>query len=198
MELPSHPIPDHTQVWKSQWSGVSLQRAQWSRYWDRENHYIGDVLQLPKPVNTTCLYVQNINGISLITLGTWDITCQDIHDMQVDVVLLAVHKLDTTQARVVKRLHNATQKVFEPGTDCIVVTSTQVQAQSMYKPGGVLSFTQGGLKGHVLESGRDCLGWWVYSKYWQNIQPPVTVIAIYQVVDTNPRSVGPITYATQL
>ena len=163
-----------------------------------KNHYIGDVLALPKPVNTTRVYFQNINGISLTTPGTWDITCQDLRDMQVDLALFVEHKLDSTQARVIKRLHDDTQKVFSPGTYSLTATSTPIQAQSMYKPGGALALTQGGLKGRLLASGSDYLGRWIYLTLRRNIGPPVTVITTYQVVDTDPRRAGPTTYATQL
>ena len=80
--------------------------------------------------------------------------------MQVDLAMLVEHKLDTTQHRVIKRFHEDTQKVFEPGTYCLQLASSPIQAQSMYKPGGILSLTQGGLKGHILESGKDHLGRW--------------------------------------
>ena len=130
--------------------------------------------------------------------GTWDVTCQDLRDMQADLALMVEHKLDTTKASVIRWFDEDKHKVFEPGTYSLKVNSSQVQAQSMYKPGGVLSLTQGGLKGRILESGKDPLGRWVYTKYRQNIGMPVTVIATYQVIDTDPRRAGPTTYATQL
>ena len=69
---------------------------------ERGNQYVGDVIPVPKPKNTTRLYFQNINGISLITPGTWGVNLgchfgKDLHDMQVDLELLAEHKLNTTQ-----------------------------------------------------------------------------------------------------
>ena len=61
-----------------------------------------------------------------------------------------------------------------------------------------MSFKQGGLKGRILESGRDPIGRWVYTKLRRNNGPPVTVIATYQVVETTPHTSGPTTDATQL
>ena len=78
--------------------------------------------------------------------------------MQVDLAMLVEHKLDTTQPRVLKRFHEDTQKVFDPGTYCLNLASSQIQAQTMYKPGSILSLTQGGLKGRILETGKDSLG----------------------------------------
>ena len=162
-----------------------------------DNYYIGDVLSLPKAPNTTRLYFQNVNGISLCTPGTWMDTCEHFRDLQVDIALIAKHKLDTSQSRVIKRLHDNPKKLFELGSYSINATSTPVKAQSMYKPGGVLSFTSGGIKGRILEAGTDPWGRWVFTN-WRNIGPPITVIATYQVVDCNPRRSGPTTYTTQL
>ena len=44
----------------------------------QDNHYIGNTLSLPKPATTTRIYFQNVNGISLMTPGTWDITCSHL------------------------------------------------------------------------------------------------------------------------
>ena len=162
------------------------------------NHYIGNTLALPKSPNTTQLYFQNVNGLSLTTPGTWETACLDLQDMEVDLGLIAEHKLDTSQPRVIKRLHDDIKTVFDPGTFCINATSTPIPSQSMFKPGGVLSITQGRLKGRILESGQDPYGRWVYTKFRRNIGLPVTVIATYQVVDTPPQTAGPTTYATQL
>ena len=88
--------------------------------------------------------------------------------------------------------------MFETGSFSITAASSQVQAQSMHKPGGCLLFLQGGIKGRIVESGTDSHGRWAYTKYRRNIGPPITVIVTYQVVDTDPRRSGPTTYATQL
>ena len=165
---------------------------------EQANHYIGDTLALPMPPNTTRLYFQNVNGISLAMPGTWETTCMDLRDMQVDLGLLVEHKLDTTQPRVMKHLHDNIKLILDPGTFSINATSSQVQAQSMFKPGRVLSITHGCLKGRILDSGKDTHGQWVYSKFRRNTGPLITVIATYQVVDTSPQTSGPTTYATQL
>ena len=151
-----------------------------------ENFYIGDVLSLPKAENTTRIYFQNVNGINLCHRGTWMDTCEHFRDMQVDVALVVEHKLDTTQPNVMKRLHEEPRRIFEPGSYSINASSTQVEAQSIYKPGGVLSLTTGAIKGRILETGKDPLGRWVYTKYRRNIGPPITVVVTYQVVDCDP------------
>ena len=68
-----------------------------SRQSTSPNHVIGDAMGLPKSPTTTCLYFQNINGITVTNPSTWDAVCTDIQHMEVDIALLAEHKLDTTQ-----------------------------------------------------------------------------------------------------
>ena len=68
----------------------------------QDNFGIGDTLQLPKPATSLRVYFQNINGINLTHQGNWDITCEHIRDMEIDIALLAEHKLDTNQPRVKK------------------------------------------------------------------------------------------------
>ena len=151
------------------------------------NSYIGNTLSLPKEANTTRIYCQNVNGITLYNPGTWITTCEHLRDMEVDVAMLMEHKLDTSQPSVMKRLLDGGRQVFNTGAFTITATSTPIPAASMFKPGGTLSLTMGDTKGRILENGQDPLGRWVYTKFRRNTGPPITVIATYQVVDVDPR-----------
>ena len=162
------------------------------------NFYIGDSLQLPKNVGTTRLYFQNLNGINLSQLGNWVDTCSHLRDMEVDIALIAEHKLDTNQPRVLKKLYDQARTVLGQGSYTINATSTPITSPTMYKPGGVLSLIHGGTKGRILQSGNDPLGRWSYTTLRRNSGPPITVIVTYQVVDVDPKHAGPTTYATQL
>ena len=73
------------------------------------NIAIGDALGLPKASTTTRIYFQNINGITVTNPSTWDTVCTDIQHMEVDITLLAEHKLDTQQPWVMKQLHETAQ-----------------------------------------------------------------------------------------
>ena len=163
-----------------------------------DNYYIGDVMSLPKPSNTTRLYFHNVNGISISQPGTWDTMCSHIRDMEVDVAMLAEHKLDTQQPKVLSRLYSDSRKIFGADTFAINATSTSIRAQTPHKPGGVMTLLTGDIKGRVLENGHDPHGRWVYTKLRRATGPPITVITTYQVIDTNPKQAGPTTYATQL
>ena len=118
--------------------------------------------------------------------------------MEINIALLAEHKLDTNQPRVRKRLHDTAREVFGLGTYTITDVSTSIESPTMYKPGGVLSMLQGNIEGQVLTTGSDPLGRWVYVTLRRSTGPPLTIITTYQVVDVAPRQAGPTTYATQL
>ena len=163
-----------------------------------DNYYIGDSLQLPKAGGITRLYFQNLNGVNISNPGNWDETCSHLRDMEVDMALIAEHKLDTNQPRVLKKLHDEARKILGLGSFTITATSTPTMSPIKYKPGGVLSLTIGSLKGRILTSGADPLGRWTYTTLRRNSGPPITVIATYQVVKVDPKQAGPTTYATQL
>ena len=162
------------------------------------NFYIGDTLALPKPSTTTRIYFQNVNGITLANPGTWDMTCSHIRDMEVNIAMFAEHKLDTTQARVLKKLYDEPKRIFGLGAYSITAASTTIASPTMYKPGGVLLLANGGIKGRIQKTGSDALGHWAYMTLRQNMGPPLTAIVTYQVVDMDPKSSGLTTYAMQL
>eukprot|EP00957_Ditylum_brightwellii_P047176 3582390-Ditylum_brightwellii.AAC.1 len=53
--------------------------------------------------------------------------------------------------------------------------------QNFYKPGGVMSISQGDMVGRRIIEGRDFMGRWVYTKYAAKIDRIVTVVTAYQV-----------------
>ena len=153
---------------------------------------------LPKDATTTQIYFQNINGITLTDPGNWSNICEHVCDMEVDIALLAEHKLDTTQPRVMNRLYDEAQKTLGRGCFSINAASTEIASPTMYKPGGVLSLVTGGVKGRILKADRDPYGRWVSTTYHRNSGPPVTIIVTSQVIAVDPQRAGPTTYATQL
>ena len=68
----------------------------------------------------------------------------------------------------------------------------------MFKPGGVLTLTIGGLKGRILTSEQDPYRRWVSTTFRRSSGPPIPIIVTYQVVDVDPQQSGPTTYATHL
>ena len=162
------------------------------------NHAIGDTLALPKQPNTTRIYFQNINGITVANPCTWEPLCMDILNMDIDISLWAEHKLDTHQPWIHKQLHDKARKILGLGSYELQIASTPVTSRTSFKPGGVLSLIQGSQRGRILDRGTDPLGRWTYTKLRRNQGPPITIIVTYQVVDVDPMHSGPTTYATQL
>ena len=81
--------------------------------------------------------------------------------MEVDVALLAEHKLDTTQPKVLGRLYEEARNIFCLGSFTINVAATDIETPTPYKPGGVLSLVNRGIKRRVLTTDHDPLGRWV-------------------------------------
>ena len=104
-QVPEAPVPQtyliptqvrtvHSQITYPPINGLKPAEAQTPLH---DNYYIGDSLQLPKEARITSLYFQNLNGINLSAPGNWDETCSHLRDMEVDIALIAEHKLNTTQ-----------------------------------------------------------------------------------------------------
>ena len=121
------------------------------------NRYIGNMMGIPKCPATTWIYFQNVNGISLQPPSTWDSTCSHLRDMEVDIALVAEHKLDTSQPKATKYLYDGAQKIFGLSTFIITANSTPLRSPSLYKPGGVLSLLHSPIKGCILTLGHDPL-----------------------------------------
>ena len=120
-----------------------------------KNSYVGDVMCLPKDVRMTRIYFQNVNGITLTGPSTWSEICAHVRDMEVDITLLAEHKLDTKQPKVMNKLYEEARKTFGLSSFSINAASTEIKSPTMYKPGGVLSLVTSSVKGRTLTSELD-------------------------------------------
>ena len=78
--------------------------------------------------------------------------------MEVNIALLAEHKLDTGQPKVMHKLYEEARKTFGLSSFTINAASTEIESPTMYKPGGVLSLVTGGVKGRTLTSELDHYG----------------------------------------
>ena len=78
--------------------------------------------------------------------------------MEVDITLVAEHKLDTNQPRVMKKLNDQARETFGMGSFSINAVLMAIESSTMYKPGGILALVQGRIKGRILQAGRDPLG----------------------------------------
>ena len=85
--------------------------------------------------------------------------------MEVNIALLAEHKLDTTQPRVTSKLYNEAQEIFGASCFTIHAASTAIKSSTVYKPGGVLSLLNGGVRGRVLLSKSDPHGRWTSTTF---------------------------------
>jgi hypothetical protein len=79
------------------------------------NQAIGDPLCIPKNHDRTRLYFQNVNGMNVACGGTWEITCRQLRTMEVDIVLLGEHKLNTNKDEVIKKMYEGARQVYGMG-----------------------------------------------------------------------------------
>jgi hypothetical protein len=162
------------------------------------NNPIGNAMCLPKESTITRIHFQNVNGLTTLPGGTWELACDHWKTMEVDIALACEHKLDTTQPYVISQLHKGAKKILGLNNFSLVATSTKVRSARPWKPGGVLAMTLGTIQGRIMEKGQDELGRWAFIKLRRDNSPPIMVISTYQVVDVPAQEAGKSTYATQL
>ena len=163
------------------------------------NEPIGHVMTVPKDPTTSRIYGLNLNGIDIKQCGGWHEVCQNVKALDIDFISINEHKVDTTKQYVRERLHKDATDAFGTRRDYrLQAHSTPVRAAKCWKPGGVLQLTTGKHQSWIMDHGKDEFGRWVYTTFRCKGATPRTIITTYQVVDTNPYTSGPTTYATQL
>lgn len=107
----------------------------------RENVPWGDILA-EKPVNTTRVYVQNVNGLSFDSRGgQLNDVCKVIQETQADIFCGQEHNLDVTQMNVRSVLYDTIRQYWERTK--FIAGTTPIPFSTSYKPGGTFLLTTG-------------------------------------------------------
>jgi hypothetical protein len=164
-----------------------------------ENSAIGDTLCVPKDANIAIIHFQNVNRISLGKGGTWEGVCGNWKHMEVDIGVVCKTKLDmTTQGTSAGLKEGATRHFGIRAFRMMIGASTPIKHERHYKLGGVLGMVVGPIAGRIMNMHKDEAGRWISITLRRRQANPVTIICTYQMVDMDPQTVGPETYATQL
>eukprot|EP00957_Ditylum_brightwellii_P092567 7049328-Ditylum_brightwellii.AAC.1 len=94
-----------------------------------------------------------------------------------------------------KRIQDATQKRLKVSS--IHMANSYLLVQNFYKPGGVMSTSQGDMVGRKIMEGRDSMGRWVYTIYAAKNDRIVTVVTAYQVFKSSNKT-GTMMYHQQV
>jgi hypothetical protein len=144
-----------------------------------------------KPTNTTRLYGQNVNGLSIDSLGG-DITqiCDTMLEAQIDIAGFTEHNLDTSKYHVINTCHTTIKTCFSTSPSKMVMASSQFKLEGNYKPGGTMLLSTGNILSRLIESGKDSMGRWVYQTYAGRNQDRITIINCYQVCAKHSNDTG--------
>ena len=145
----------------------------------RSNEHFIDPLQPVKPPNTTRLYFQNLNGVTLDTHGgTWSHVCENSAATQIDMLLFSELNKDTTQHFVQYNMMKVCKKHFK--TSRLTTASSPVKATTTFKPGGTGVLSIGDITSRIHSTIRDRLGRWCVIRL-KGPHRKISVIAAYQV-----------------
>jgi hypothetical protein len=121
------------------------------------NNAVGDTMPTLKPDNTSRFYFINPNGFELnASGGTFAEFCAEARRISVDHIGISEHKLDGHQSRVKKICHEAARCEFDHY--CLVLGSSNIPAETSFKPGGTLSLTVGSMTARIKSFGSDPMG----------------------------------------
>ncbi|KAI2510607.1 hypothetical protein MHU86_3718 [Fragilaria crotonensis] len=160
----------------------------------QENVPWGDILA-EKPVNTTRVYVQNVNGLSFDSRGgQLNDVCKVIQETQVDIFCGQEHNLDVTQMNVRSVLYDTIRQYWERTK--FIAGTTPIPFSTSYKPGGTFLLTTGCLAGRIVNQAQDRWGRWVIQEFSGRSGIKVVIVSAYQPVDKRGHE-GTLTVASQ-
>ena len=148
-------------------------------------HYqhIGHILDEQKQDHILRIYIQNINGIQIEKNGgELNTIATKMCRISADVIALIETNVENTNFTVNDIIHKTLRKYnshFKVG-----LSGTDIPTTTYYKPGGLLSWTQGNCTGRVKQFTNDNLGRWTHW-HLNGAATNIHLIFVYQVcVDT--------------
>ena len=143
---------------------------------------VGDPMGL-KEKGWTRIKFHNQGGVSAGAGGNIESkTLEPMKEEQVDHFVMTETHLNTSIRRVRAKLHNHCGRMFGPGEYRLVTAASSVGTAERQR-GGVMGITRGPLHGRVLETGRDDMGRWVYTKFHTSRNQNITIIGAYQPIN---------------
>jgi hypothetical protein len=150
----------------------------------KSNVQWGDVLE-DKGEDIFRVYCANVNGFTLDRMGgQYDMFCRVLKEVQADVSCGQEHNLDTTKAYVRSTLYHTTQQYWQRSR--LDFSTTPMEFQRMYKPGGTFVLTVGDTCARVRDRFRDKWGRWTSQSFLGSAGSVITIVSAYQVVTDSP------------
>lgn len=157
---------------------------------DQYLHQSYPTRQPTPPDSNACAVLNPTNDVIGGPEG-FDIFLKELSLLQVDVLGLSEHCLDTTKYRVLHSLQTTAAR-HSPGRVLLQLDSCSEPAIHQYKPGGtgIIAFRQVTSTLEPNGRGDDPLGRWSYLHLRRKNLSPLTIISAYQVCPTPTNVVG--------
>ena len=160
----------------------------------RTNIPWGDPLAA-KPAQTTRVYSQNVNGLSMDRRGgQFDDLCVIHKEVEADILCGQEHNLDTTQMHLRSYIYDATKQHWDRSR--VIFGTTPIPFKGHYKPGGTFLLTTGSVAGRVKDQIADKWGRWVLQKLVGHGGQLLIIVSAYQPIDKRGKE-GNLTIASQ-
>jgi hypothetical protein len=145
--------------------------------------WIGNKLPQEKPPNTLRITFQNLNGIgSTYTAQNMTTIISEQIAIESDILCMTEHCINIHHQDIHHRIQASIRSSIKEKVD-LQITSSNLQTESPYLPGGTAIATIGNSVGRLEQTtrGGDDMGRWTYTTMKRKYQTPITIISVYQV-----------------
>lgn len=165
---------------------------------DNDCTWQGDNFHPDKDAHHTRVSFHNVNGLRLQGNESFDFFLQEQAVMQIDLLAISEHCLDTTKFQVMQQARRIAHRHSE-GRVLLKLDSSSEPAVNQYKPGGTGIIAIGPITSRLETNGigGDQMGRWSYLHFRRKNQPPLTIISVYQVCPSPTNPIGNTAYHQQ-
>jgi hypothetical protein len=151
-----------------------------------------------KEAGTFRIWGSNFNGLNIDDSGgDFMELCEEATTMQVDIIAGTEHNLDARKYYVRKICYETCMKNRQVGHYKLQMSSTPIEAATLYKPGGTLLLARGNSVARIIEGGDDDMGRWSYIRMAARGNRVVSIVTAYQPCDVRGTPKGKFTVHAQ-
>jgi hypothetical protein len=144
------------------------------------------------------IWGNNFNGLSIDESGgDFMELCDEAATMQADMIAGTEHNLDARKYYVRKVCYETCMKNRQVGHYKLQMSSTSIEAATLYKPGGTLLLARGNSVARIIEGGDDDMGRWSFIRMAARGNRVVSIITAYQPCDVRGTPKGKFTVHAQ-
>lgn len=112
------------------------------------SEFIGDQMEENPDVNTTRIYIQNLNGLCWNEEGgRWPYVCEVMESIQADVACFSELNTDTNRYEIRTKMEAIARSQFDQNS--LILAASPNRTTTHYKPGGTAVLTRNSITSRI-------------------------------------------------